>query len=139
MNAGRIVLGGLVAGLVMNVVDAVVNGVVLSARWMSETNALAPGLAEKYANISMAGWITFDFLLGLSIAWLYAAIRPRFGPGLGTALRAGIYVWFVTHVAFACLWFMGFYSAGLVIASTVGGLVAALIGGWIAGAIYKEA
>ena len=35
--------------------------------------------------------ITFglEFVFGLLLAYLYAAIRPRFGAGWGTALRAG--------------------------------------------------
>lgn len=139
MNLGRIVTGGLLAGLVMNLVDFVANGLLLAARWTAETNALAPGLAERYATLSMAGWITFDFLLGLGTAWLYAAIRPRFGAGMGTAMTAGFYAWFLTHIAFACLWFSGFYTAGLVAASSVGGLLAALLGALVAGALYQEA
>ncbi len=33
--------------------------------------------------------LTVCFLL----SWLYAAIRPRFGPGISTALRSGLVVW----------------------------------------------
>jgi len=29
------------------------------------------------------------------LVWLYAAIRPRFGPGPATAAKAGVAAWFV--------------------------------------------
>ena len=38
--------------------------------------------------------LAFAFLCGIAAVWLYAAIRPRFGAGLKTALIAGIAVWF---------------------------------------------
>ena len=40
INVGRVVGGGLLAGVVMNVVDAVTNGVILGARWAEETKRL---------------------------------------------------------------------------------------------------
>jgi hydroxyacylglutathione hydrolase len=38
--------------------------------------------------------------LGLLLAWLYAAIRPRFGPGPATALRAGGFLWVATWLVY---------------------------------------
>ena len=40
VNVGRVVVGGLVAGVVMNVVDAVTNGAILGERWIQETQRL---------------------------------------------------------------------------------------------------
>ncbi len=34
-----------------------------------------------------------DFLFGIWIVWLYAMIRPRYGPGPRTAVIAGLFVW----------------------------------------------
>lgn len=32
-------------------------------------------------------------LVGVATVWLYAAIRPRFGPGPKTAIIAGLVIW----------------------------------------------
>lgn len=50
------------------------------------------------------------FLVGFVAVWVYAAIRPRFGPGARTAVYAGLAVWAVSHL------FTGVYvHAGVVI------------------------
>ena len=88
---------------------------------------------------SLAGWVTFDFLCGIVLVWLYASIRPRYGAGPKTAVIAGLALWLITHLAFAAWVFTGLYSFGIVAASTFGGLVAALVGGLAGCALYKEA
>jgi hypothetical protein len=39
------------------------------------------------------------FLLGIYAMWLYAAIRPRYGPGPKSAVIAGLAVWFLIALA----------------------------------------
>jgi len=72
------------------------------------------------------------------LVWLYASIRPRYGPGPKTAVVAGLALWLITHLAFAAWWFTGLFSFGLVAASAAGGLVAAVAGALAGGALYKE-
>ncbi|HJP56068.1 MAG TPA: hypothetical protein VJ847_03480 [Gemmatimonadales bacterium] len=138
MNGGRILVGGLAAGVVMNVIDAVANGVLLGDRWKVESDALDPTLMTRAATSSTVGWIVVDFLLGILIVWLYAAIRPRFGAGPTTAARAGLATWLIAHLAYFSYIFMGFYSAGLIIASAGAGLVAAMAGAYVGGKLYQE-
>jgi len=137
LNWSRIFLGGLAAGLVMNIIDWFTNGVLLQNQWMQEMQTLKPGMAT--AETGMIGWIIVDFLLGIVLVWLYAAIRPRFGAGAGTAVRAGIALWVVATAISASLAFMGLYSASLVAASCLGGLVSTLVGAWVGGYLYREA
>jgi len=136
INVGRVIGGGLLAGVVMNVVDGVTNGAILGARWAEETKRLGIDMATQSA--SLAGWLTFGFLCGIVLVWLYASIRPRYGPGPKTAVIAGLTVWIITRLAFAAWWFSGLYSFGVVAASAVGGLVAAVAGGLAGCALYKE-
>ena len=138
MNWSRIWLGGLAAGVVMNLIDAAVNGFLLASRWERESEALRPGLMSRMATTSTIGWIVFDFALGVLLVWLYAAIRPRYGPGPRTALIAGMVLWLATHLAFASLAFMGMFSPGLVLASSVGGILSAAAGAYVGGMIYRE-
>ena len=138
INTGRVVLGGLAAGLVMNVVDGITNGMVLGHQWQAEANALNPDLMTKAASTSTAGWITVDFLCGILLVWLYAAVRPRFGPGPRTALLTGFVLWVITHLIYSSYVFMGLFSASLIGASTLGGLIAFLAAGYLGGMLYRE-
>ena len=92
INWGRVVAGGLLAGLVLNCVDFVVNGMLLAADWNAAMKALGKG---EMAGSMIAWFVVYDFLLGIFTVWLYAAIRPRFGAGPKTAASAGFAVWFV--------------------------------------------
>ncbi len=138
INAGGVVLGGLLAGLVINVIDFVVNVPILGAQWEAATRALGIDTAKGGAT-GAVGWIASDFIVGIFLVWLYSGIRPRFGPGPRTAIVASLAVWFITHVAYFSFVFMGLYSMELVCASTVGALIACLVGGQAGCWLYKEA
>ena len=94
INFGRVILGGLVAGLVLNIGEFLLNEV-LFVRQMEEMfqrmNVPRPGSSF----IATAVGITF--LLGIVIVWLYAMIRPRFGPGPKTAIIAAFVAWFCVY------------------------------------------
>jgi len=137
INTGKVIVGGLVAGVVLNVIDFVVNGVVLGAQWEAAT--LARGVDPAAVGpSSMVGWITSDFLMGLSIVWLYAAIRPRFGPGPSTAICAGLVVWAISHVAYLSLAFTGMYPMSTVMLSTIGALISYPAGAYVGCRMYSE-
>lgn len=139
ISTGRVIGGGLLAGAIMNFVDFLVNGVWLVARWNEEALALSPRLVDPaVASASMIGWIVSDFLFGLLIVWAYAAMRPRFGPGVSTAVKAALLVWGVSHIAYFSFVFLDMFSLHLVASMSAGGLVAALAGGYAGCAIYKE-
>ena len=77
--------------------------------------------------------------MGIAVTWLYAAIRPRFGPGPRTALVAGTAMWL-----FAYVWgYLGvrpyqiFSDPTLLLAALWGLLeinLTALLGAWL----YRE-
>ena len=137
INTGRVILAGLVAGLVINIIDCVVNVPILGKQWADATQAL--GVKLEQVNVQSAvGWIVMDFIAGLFTAWLYAAIRPRYGAGARTGLCAGIATWFIVHVALGSLTWQGLYPLSLNAISAAGALVAMLAGGWIAGRLYTE-
>jgi hypothetical protein len=138
INTARVVMGGLAAGVVMNVLDFVFNVLLLGPRFERQTEMLNPALTG-YAGRAMAGFITLDFLLGLTLVWLYAAIRPRFGPGPRTAIIAGLTQWVILVGAFTSYWFQGMYTWRLVAAAHACGLVVTLVGACVGGMLYKEA
>jgi len=90
INLQKVVAGGLVAGLVLNVFDFLVYGLWLK----NDMNAAMVALNKPAITTNMILWFVFlDFLFGIWLVWLYAAIRPRFGAGPKTAVTAGIAMW----------------------------------------------
>lgn len=76
----RVLLGGLVAGFVINVF---LLGPGLGAAHLSL------GRAPREAITITAIMIVLAFLVTILVTWLYAALRSRFKPGLSTAAITG--------------------------------------------------
>lgn len=93
INCKRVLLGGLLAGLVVNVFEFVVNGVLLKDDWAAAMQAL--GKPSEAGAGQMVILVIAGFLMGIFALWLYAAIRPCYGPGPNTALIAGVAVWII--------------------------------------------
>lgn len=68
--------------------------------------------------VSMTAVATFPvvtLLLDLATVWLYAAVRPRLGPGPKTAIVAGVAVWAMSYLyAWVFFYMLGTQSLGLV-------------------------
>lgn len=135
MNAKRIWLAGLVAGLVMNVLDFITNVPLFGAQWSAAYKAL--GLTESPA-IPLF-WISFDFINGVLIAFMYAAMLPRFGASTKNALIAGALAWTFVHLALFSHLADGVFPAGVLLACGALELVSSSVGGLIAGKLYREA
>ncbi len=137
INGSRVLMGGLAAGVVMNLVDGILNGVVLQSQWASESSALNARILSAGTS-SMAGWIVVDFVTAIFMVWLYAAMRPRYGAGVGTAMKAGIATWLIAHVWMTSYVFMNLFSANLMLLVAAGGLVGTLAGAYVGGMLYRE-
>lgn len=99
MNGKRVLLGGLVAGLIMNVSEFVLHGIVLApdgAKLLEDWNQM--GLHVEPSPTLLMWLIAATFALGILAVWTYAAIRPRFGAGPKTALCAGLAVWTLSYL-----------------------------------------
>ena len=94
ISVPRMVLGGLVAGLVINLGELAVNVFWLGSAW---SGALAQ-LGLEVAVGDLVVWGIGSFVLGIVGVWIYVAAWPRYGPGAWTALRAGFALWVATFV-----------------------------------------
>jgi hypothetical protein len=139
INTGRVILGGLLAGLVMNVGEAALHGGVLGedAAALLKTYGIPMTANPTY----LAALIGVTFVVGIAAVWLYAAIRPRFGPGPKTAIVAGLAVWVLAHLwsgVYLGAGFGGLIPPRLAWLPVVWGLVeaplATLAGAWL----YRE-
>ena len=91
INWRKVALGGLVAGIIIDVVEGVLEGIILGPEWRQAMQALGHPLRETGTNVTLH--VLLGFAYGLTALWVYAAIRPRFGAGPKTALYAGLAVW----------------------------------------------
>ena len=137
---GRVVAGGLLAGLIMNVGEAILHGALL-ARAGTEAY-LALGRTVPADPAYLASLVVLTFAQGIAAVWLYAAIRPRYGPGARTALRAGLAVWFCSAV-YAAVYlhsgFAGVFPANVVWPPVAWELVEFPLATLAGAAIYREA
>jgi hypothetical protein len=136
INVGRVVLGGLVAGLVISIGNLLLNRVWLRDDLKTDLSRL--NLPEP-GNDFIVKAVVLTFILGIAIVYLYAAIRPRFGAGVKTAICAGLMAWFFVVLYQGLIVGMVFkLSEGLTLKRIVFGLFQYAIGA-IAGAwLYKE-
>jgi hypothetical protein len=137
INTGTVVVGGIAGAVILNVVDYLVNGMWLATRWAAQAAKLNPNLNMMSSN-SIAGYVVMDVILAMMIVWLYAAMRPRFGPGSRTAMLAALFVWAVSAVFNSMFVIGGMYSLKLICASSAGTLVGMLAAGYVGGMLYKE-
>jgi hypothetical protein len=136
INIGRVILGGLLAGVVINAGESVLNLFVVAGP-MEEV--LKARNLPPIAGSSIATWVILAFLLGIVTIWLYAAIRPRFGAGPGAAVMAGLAVFFLAYVYTTVgMTGMGFFPANVMFITLGWGLVEILVAS-VAGAwVYRE-
>ena len=139
INASKVVVGGLVAGVVANIVGYVGFGMMLGPRFEAEAVAVAPALAGRaMTGTAIATQVVSSFVVGILLVWLYAAIRPRFGPGPKTAVIAAMVVWlcgFLFHIDWLIAGLASTTTYGL---ATVAGLAQILPAAWVGGMMYKE-
>ncbi|MEX2177533.1 MAG: hypothetical protein WD801_02405 [Gemmatimonadaceae bacterium] len=139
MNTPKIALGGFVAGVVMNVSGFLVQGMLLGKRMEEEMVAVAPSLQGRGMDPgTTTGRVVTQFVVGLLLVWLYAAMRPRFGPGMKTAAYAALVVWLCGFLFYLDWLYMGMMSAGLYAIVSVAMLVTLLLAAAIGGKLYSE-
>lgn len=137
INLGRVLLGGFVAGVIINVFEYLLNGVLLANQWPAIMAAI------NRPAFSMHDVLIFNvigFIEGIVAVWTYAAIRPRFGAGVKTAVYAAGLTWVTAYaLATSTPVVMGVFSHHIAAVLLAGGLVeivvATVVGAWL----YKEA
>jgi hypothetical protein len=139
INTGKVLVGGVVAGVVMNVIDFIVNMFIVGERMKAETDAFKPGLSDQMmSSNTMISYIVMDFALGIALIWTYAAIRPRFGPGIKTATYAALLFWILAGIFLSGYLHMGMMSTGLWFTFAFLGLVNFLLSAWAGAKFYAE-
>ena len=136
INFGRVLLGGLVAGLVLNIGEYLLNDVVLSVQmrdWLGKHNLPDPG------GPFVAVAVGLTFVLGIVMVLVYALIRPRLGPGPKTAVVTALLLWFAICI------YSGIINGMLLevppkflMIGIAWGLVEYILGALVGASLYKE-
>ena len=136
INQGRLVAGGLVAGVIINVFETLC-GVFYEEPWkagLAAHNLTAPQGAE-----GVCFYYAMGFVAGLAVVWFYVAARSRFGPGPGTAMKVAFVFWLPFYaLCAASIAALRLFPIAMMAGTAAIGLVSLLgattVGGWI----YRE-
>ncbi len=136
INLRRLVAGGSAAGLFVWMLEGAASLLYLDGM----TAALkAHDLAVSMSPTKIFLTIALSLLTGMTLVFLYAAMRPRFGRGPRTAVIAGVVMWVGAYLfSLAGYAMIGLYPASMLVTWGFIGLaemiIAALIGAWV----YRE-
>ena len=135
INVTRVILGGLLAGLVMTASEYVLNTYVVADEMAEVLQRL--GLAEIGMHQILI-FVLMTFVLGIITIFVYAGLRPRFGAGAKTAVIAGVTVWLVSMFGSVADVVIGIVPGSMLIVPGIWSLVemavAAVVGAWL----YQE-
>ena len=138
INVGRWILGGLLAGIVGDIIESLIQAFWLGPQWnlAMQTLGRPPLITIQIVEFNLVGLI-----IGLSAVWIYAAIRPRFSAGPKTAVYAGLVTWVLASLVANCFFMVipGTYPHHLALYATIGDFLACIIGTIAGAALYKEA
>ena len=141
INAGKMLLGGVAAGLVLAAASYVSDQFIMAKDWQTVAQLRNIDVLEMGSQSALILSLTVNVLLGFLIVFVYAGIRPRFGPGPGTALIAAFVVFLASALVMATMAGI-FFSRDLYIrteaVTLVAMLAAGLAGGWVYGEDEKD-
>ena len=139
INTSKVVVGGLVGGVVTVVLDSLLNGFLLADTWDAAMTELNPALVGSMESpTTIASFVVIDLIYGILLVLLYASIRPRFGPGAGTAIKAAVIAWLFGGVAWATLAVIGIFQWGLFFIGGVCWLIVSTGAALVGARFYKE-
>ena len=102
----RLIGAGLLAGLVLNIGEALLHGVIFAD---ASTEAMRSLGREMIASGSgMAQLVLVTFAQGFVGMLIYGAVQPKWNAGLGTAIRVGLILWLLSAVYSAIYLTAGF-------------------------------
>ena len=138
INYARVLLGGLVGGIVANACDFVINTFFMATDMQQMAQRLGLDAATVNSSTVAMSWVGANFIYLLLIAFTYAAIRPRFGPGPNTAILAGLVPFAAVTIILFGFTQMGVFPMPTYIKGTFFSAVTTILGSLTAGAMYRE-
>jgi hypothetical protein len=133
INWSRVLGCGLIAGIVW-----IVLGSLVTSLFGRDFAALPNNRLGAPTATFLAVNVVLDLLEGVSILWLYAAIRPLYGPGAKTAGIAAFAWWFIVSLGDATWCSFGFFPTHTVVPLMIGTLPAIILATLAGAKFYKD-
>ena len=137
INYGRVILGGIVSGIIATILDGFSNVVLLGQLMTDAMKSL--NRPSSLPGPAVFGLILLEFVGGILAVWTYAAIRPRFGAGARTAVYAGLISWAFVCLPNAANALTGLFGPSLSLYLNLLSLASSIIATIGGAALYKEA
>lgn len=132
INWSRVLSCGLLAGVVWIILGSLVTALLgRDFAYLPNNRLGAPTAGFILLNV------VIDLLEGISILWLYAAIRPLYAPGAKTAVIAAFAWWFIVSLGDATWCSFGFFPPRTVIPLMIGTLPALVLATLAGARFYK--
>jgi hypothetical protein len=139
INVKRAVLSGFVAGIFIFIITGITNGAVLRTELNAWVQHMGSLVRPPQRAVAMSLWAIMCLIFGVVGVWIYAGMRPRYGAGLKSALRAGLLLWLASKLAVALDFVaLGLLPGRIVIGQLIGGFVAIMIATVVGARLYKE-
>jgi hypothetical protein len=137
INIGRVLLGGVVAGIVGNILGYLVDGLMLAPQWTAAMKAL--GKPEFSVN-QIVAFNIIGLVYGILVVLLYAIIRPSYGAGPKTAVYAGLGAWAIGALLpnASLMSVAGLFPSNLTVMTTAAAIVESVVAALAGAALYKE-
>ena len=142
VNTSKVITGGIVAGIILNVIDFLSNMFLIGDRMAADANAFKPGLGDAMAAMTtsqIAGYVIMNFIVGMLLIFTYAGFRSRFGPGPKTASYVALIFFTFGLILTSNYMAMGIMSSGLWLTYGAIWLVCLLVGTMAGAKVYSEA
>ncbi len=111
INMMKVLIGGIAAGVVINLGQFVVHMYLRADASAAIMEAM--GGPTEPTGMMIGIFNVLGFATGITMIGVYAAIRPRCGPGIGTAIGAGIIVFILSELIPVMFWIAsGVFSFG---------------------------
>jgi hypothetical protein len=134
INWPRVVVCGVISGIVWTVLTSLMTAY-LSKDFVA---AVPGGRLLKPPGGLVAFLFVVNLVMGIWAMWLYAAIRPRYGPGPKTALITGCSWWAISSCIDATWGSLGFVAPSAVLPASAESLPALIIAALAGARFYRE-
>ncbi len=138
-NAVRVVVAGVIAGVIRLVGNGIERALILGPMFDEEIRRNHPALIPSMETTSSKlGFTILNLLMGITMLYVYAAMRPRFASRAATAFRAAVPIWFIASLNWAVTALMGLFSWRQIVVEAAITLIPVLVGIFAGAALYPE-
>jgi hypothetical protein len=139
INWGRFFIGGIIAAVICFITDGFLHEQLLGADWKALYDNLG-ATPPQHSATGVAYFAVFELGRGFIAIFLYATMRPFFGPGPKTAALAGIAAWVAFSITGPAQFIpLGFFSNALWVKVGAFQLITSILATVAGAALYKEA